>query len=72
MIDKSRIKVVKRNEASAAQPRKKTKAASSRAVAREMVSTVTEWVTDLKVRKTQETKAAFDLLFSASHRTQES
>lgn len=72
MIDKSRIKVVKKTDAAAARSKKKRKVVSSRAVAREMVSTVTDWVSDLKQRKTEETKAAFDLLFAAGRLPRES
>ena len=63
MIDKSKIKIVKRSDAAAAKA-KVRKAPSSRAKAREMVSTVTDWVSDIKQRKSEETKAAFDLLFA--------
>ena len=71
MIDKTKIKIVKRTEAVV--PRSKViKAASPRAAAREMVATVTDWVSDLKQRKTVETKAALDLLFAANQRPRES
>ena len=73
MIDKAKIKIVKRTEAIAARSnKKKSKVVSSRAVAREMVATVTDWVSDLKQRKTVETKAAFDLLFAANRQPRES
>ncbi len=73
MIDKTKIKIVKRTEAIAARSnKKKRKVVSSRAVAREMVATVTDWVSDLKQRKTVETKAAFDLLFAANRQPRES
>jgi hypothetical protein len=71
MIDKSKIKIIKRSEAAAAKIKEK-KAPSSRATAREMVSTVTDWVSDIKQRKSEETKAAFDLLFSANRQPNES
>ena len=71
MIDKMKIKIVKRTDAVASQS-KKIKAASPRAAAREMVATVTDWVSDLKQRKTEETKAAVDLLFAANRRPRES
>ncbi len=74
MIDKKKIKVVKRTDAVAAKVNKSKmkKAPSPRASAREMVSTVTEWVSDLKQRKGEETKAAFDLLFAANRQANES
>jgi sorbitol-specific phosphotransferase system component IIBC len=71
MIDKTKIKVVKRTDAVAAKSKKKN-VVTTRASAREMVSTVTEWVSDLKQRKGEETKAAFDLLFAASRQANES
>lgn len=71
MIDKSKIKIVKKTEAVMLKS-KNRKVASPRAAAREIVSNVTEWVTDLKQRKTVETKAAFDLLFAANQRPSES
>jgi len=73
MMDKSKIKIVKKTEAVTLKSKKKrTKVASSRAAAREIVSNVTGWVSDLKQRKTVETKAAFDLLFAANQRPSES
>ncbi len=71
MIDKTKIKIVKKAEAMTQKPVKR-KVASSRVAAREIVSNVTGWVTDLKQRKTVETKAAFDLLFAANQRPSES
>lgn len=71
MIDKTKIKIVKRTETAVAKS-KKRKVVSSRASAREIVSTVTEWVSDLKQRKSEETKAAFDLLFAANRQPNES
>ena len=71
MMDKSKIKVVKKTEVVNLKP-KKRKVASKRAAAREIVSNVTDWVADLKKRKTVETKAAFDMLFAANQRPSES
>lgn len=71
MINKGKIKIIKKVEARSMLPKAKV-ATSPRKVAREMVSTVTEWVSDLKVRKREETKAAFDLLFGTNSRTSES
>ena len=71
MIDKSKIKIVKRSDAAAAKA-KVRKVPSSRATAREMVSTVTDWVSDIKQRKSEETKAAFDMLFAAHRQPNES
>lgn len=72
MLNKSKIKIVKRTDAAAVKAKnKKPKNAGPRTAAREMVSTVTVWVSDLKQRKGQETKAAFDMLF-ANRRPNES
>jgi hypothetical protein len=71
MFDKSKIKIVKKSEASTIKP-KKVKKVSSRAAAREMVSNVTGWVSEIKQRKTLETKAAFESLFAPSRLTSES
>jgi hypothetical protein len=63
MSEKPNIKVIKRADA----PRKTKKAPvgqTSRQAAREMVSTVGEWVTELKEKKAEETREAMDLLFS--------
>ena len=70
MIDKTKIKIVKRTQTPNTKPLKK--APTARASAREIVSTVTDWVSDLKQRKSDETKAAIDLLFSGSRRPNES
>lgn len=71
MIDKNKIKVVKRGDAAPKNSRKR-KAASPRSGARQIVSNVTGWVADLKTRKSEETKAAFDLLFAANRQPSES
>ena len=71
MIDKGKIKIVKKFEIRRPMPKVKA-AKSSRTAAREMVSTVTEWVSDLKLRKSSETKAALDLLFGTNSRPSES
>ena len=60
-----KIKVVKRVDAAASRIGKK-KIVSRRAAAREMVSNVTDWVVDLKARKSEETKAAIEMLFAAN------
>lgn len=71
MIDKSKIKIVKSTDAKALRTRKR-KPVNPRQTAREMVSTVTDWVSDLKQRKSEETKAAIELLFAATQRPSES
>ena len=70
---KGKIKVIKREEAAAVKPKvKRVKVKTSRMAAREMVSTVSEWVTDLKERKSGETMAAIERLFGTTPRPSES
>jgi hypothetical protein len=69
-MDKSKIKVVKKEEVR--HIRKPRKNASPRAAAREMVSTVSDWVTDLKARKADETRAALDMLFGVNRQPNQS
>ncbi|MEJ7624183.1 MAG: hypothetical protein WKF34_09335 [Pyrinomonadaceae bacterium] len=66
-----KIRVVKRADAAAAKVVKR-KVVTRRASARAMVSNVTEWVVDLKARKSEETKAAIEMLFAANHQPNES
>ncbi len=67
----TKIKVIKRTDAAVVKP-KVQKAKTSRVAAREMVSTVSEWVTDLKQRKSGETMAAIERLFGTGPRPSES
>jgi hypothetical protein len=66
-----KIKVIKKYEAVRSTVRKARKPAPA-AAAREMVSTVSEWVSDLRDRKRDETKLAIDSLFSHRPRPSES
>lgn len=63
MTNKSRVKVIKKSAvvAPAARP---SSVKATRIAAREMVSNVTDWVTEFKSRRSDETRAAFDKLFS--------
>ncbi len=70
MKSSKKIKVVKRADAQDLKRRKKVR--KTKVVAQDMVSTVTGWVADLKERKSEEAKAAFDLLFSSNSRPSES
>ncbi|MBP9665212.1 MAG: hypothetical protein KBD94_11360 [Pyrinomonadaceae bacterium] len=70
MTEKAKIKVIKRSE-----PRptkRKARVKSTRQTARDLASTVTDWVTDLKERKSEETRAALDLLFTGNHPVRDS
>ena len=71
MSDIKKIKIVKKLDAAAFKTKPRSKK-SPRSTAREVVSTVSEWVTDLRERKSDETKAAIDRLFAAGPRTSES
>lgn len=71
-MDKSKIKVVKRSDVKPKENVKKSKIVNPRASAREMVLTVTEWVADLKERKTEETKFAIETLLTANRQPRES
>ena len=71
MIEKAKIKVIKKADAKPAQgKRKRTKTPPS--AARDIVSTVSDWVSDLKERKSEETRAGFDRLFNSNPRPNES
>jgi len=72
MTDKMKIKVIKKGEAVKPEPAAKPVKASKKAQAREMVSTVTNWVSDFQMRKREETKIAFEQLFSSGPRPSES
>lgn len=69
MSGKAKIKVIKKGavkniEISAAVDKKSTQVA-----AREMVSTVTNWVSDFQEKRREETKQALEFLFQNSPQT---
>jgi uncharacterized membrane-anchored protein len=68
MNEKLKIKVIKKNTVKT--PVKAVKQ-SKRAAAREIVSTVTNWVSDFQVRKSTETKSAIEKFFSQNPRPSE-
>ena len=55
-----KIRIVKRDDAPALKV-KKRKLVRPRESARDIVSTVSDWVADFKERKSSETKGAFDI-----------
>lgn len=70
MRDGLKVKVIKKDAVKApvkVVEEKKTK----RAAAREMVSTVSSWVSDFQVRKRDETKLAIENFFAAQPQTVE-
>jgi len=67
----NKIKVIKKEEAPAFRIKKK-KRSKVRTAPRDMVSTVSDWVTEIKNRKSAETKAALEFLSPANPRPSES
>lgn len=67
----AKIKVIKRGEAVAPVVKPKAVKAQKRHAAREMVSTVTNWVTDFQARKREETKAAIETFFATKPQASE-
>lgn len=65
MTTKGKIKVIKKNEIKEAttEPTSVVKKTKQEA-AREMVSTVTNWVSDFQTRKREETKMAIEKFFT--------
>jgi len=63
MNDKGKIKVIKKGMKQHSVKTSSRNEITSRAAAREMVSNVSNWVTDLQTRKRTEAKRAFDSLF---------
>ena len=64
-----KVKVIKKGEAKVAAKPVQPAAPSKKAAAREMVSTVASWVSDLQQRKRQETAASIESFFSANPAT---
>jgi hypothetical protein len=67
-----KVKVIKRTEVAEKVARVKVDPTPKRAAAREMVSNVTNWVSDFQQRKRDETKVAFEQLFAGQPRPNES
>ena len=66
-----KIKVIKKSEATA-KPIKQNSVKATRIAAREMVSTVSDWVTEFKSKRADETRVALDKLFAARPQPSES
>jgi len=71
MTNKGKVKIVKKAAAAEA-PKAPVKRYATRIAAREMVSTVTDWVTEFKSRKSEETKVAIEQLFASRTQPSES
>ena len=69
MTAKAKIKVIKKNELKTVEKPAVIEKKSKQVAAREMVSTVTNWVSDFQMRKREETKVAIEKLFSQQPQT---
>ncbi len=70
MIDKNKIRVIKQKDRPAPAPRRQRAARPN--PARQVVSNVSEWVSEVRERKAKETRAAIDTLFGGGQRLSES
>jgi len=68
MTEKAKIKVIKKGEAKIVEVPIKVERQKNQA-AREMVSTVTNWVSDFQQRRRDETKQAIEKFFSNTPQT---
>lgn len=64
MTGKAKIKVIKKSEITNAEKPVKQVKENPQASARDMVSTVTNWVSDFQQRRSAETKQAIEKFFS--------
>ncbi len=69
MTVKAKIKVIKKSELKVAETPVKIKKSTKQVAAREMVSTVSTWVSDFQNRKREETKQALEKFFSNQPQT---
>ena len=66
MTSKLKIRVIKKGESKPVVKPAASENRSKRQAARDMVSNVTGWVSDLQTRKREETRLAFEQLFKAN------
>jgi len=71
MTAKAKVKVIKKSEVKTLQSPVKTENKPKQAAAREMVATVSNWVSDFQKRRRIETKQALEKLFAAQPKTSE-
>lgn len=69
MTSKAKIKIIKKSELKNIEAPKPIKRKNKQQAAREMVSTVSNWVNDFQHRRREETKQAFENLFSNKPQT---
>ncbi len=71
MKQELKVKVIKRGQVIKSSPLAADESKVKRKAAREMVSTVSNWVSDLQSRKGEEAKMAFEKLFAVRPQTNE-
>ena len=71
MKENTKVKIIKKGAVKIAKPAAKIEKKSKHEAARDMVSTVSNWVNDFQQRKRLETKQAFENLFSQSPKASE-
>ena len=69
MTAKAKIKVIKKGDIKSVETPLKVEKKSKQEAAREMVSTVSNWVNEFQHRKREETKKAFESLLSSKPQT---
>lgn len=69
MTAKAKIRVIKKSEKNASENTKVVPKPTKQQSAREMVSTVSNWVSDFQNRKRKETKQALETFFSNKPQT---
>jgi len=67
----AKIKIIKKGAQKAAQTQVNVERKSKHETAREIVSTVSNWVSDFQQRRRLETKQAFENLFNSSPKASE-
>lgn len=72
MTEKLKIKVIKKGSKEPVKSQVTDRPAAKRAAARQVMSNVTNWVSDFQQRKRVETKAALEQLFGQQPRPTES
>ena len=72
MNTNAKIKIIKKGDVAAQKKELRPDVRTKRDTAREMVSTVTNWVSDLQARKRDETKMAIEQLFGQQPQPTES
>ncbi|MDQ6788131.1 MAG: hypothetical protein M3033_15105 [Acidobacteriota bacterium] len=69
MTAKAKVKVIKKGAVKMAEAPVTVEKKSTQAAAREMVSTVTNWVSDFQTRRREETRQALETLFQNNPQT---